>query len=70
MNAYQRLLLEAIPVRPAPALKPVAEPWTPDEQARHWHDLGEAIRDWHWEADTSLSRKRRHLRVVRGADAA
>lgn len=62
MTPLDRLLLEAIPVRPAPALKPVAEPWTPEEQARHWHDLGEAIADWHWDEDP------RHLRLVRRAD--
>lgn len=70
MTPLERLLLEAIPQRPAPATKPVAEPWTPEEQAQHWHDLGEAISGWHWQDDTSLSAKRRHLRLVRQADAA
>lgn len=64
MTPLDRLLLEAIPVRPPPALRPAAEPWTPEEQARHWRDLGEAIADWHWDDDP------RHLRLIRQADAA
>jgi hypothetical protein len=70
LSPLDRLLLEAIPVRPAPALKPVAEPWTPEEQAQHRADLDAALDGWHWEADTSLSAKRRHLRLIRQADAA
>lgn len=70
MTPYERLLTETIPTRPAPAPKPVSEPWTPEEQAQHWADLQEAIRDWHWEGDTSLSKKRRHLRLVRRGEAA
>lgn len=66
MNAYERLMAEEIPVRPPPAPfpKPAAEPWTPEEQAQHWADLGEAIRDWHWDDDP------RHLRLVHQTDAA
>ena len=67
---YERLLAEDIPTRPPPAPKPAAKPWTPEEQARHWAELGEAIHDWHWQDDTSLSAKRRHLRLIRQADAA
>ena len=48
MSPLERLLAEAIPIRPAPAPKPAHEPWTPEEQAQHWADLGEAIADWHW----------------------
>ncbi|MFD4257755.1 hypothetical protein ACFWR9_08985 [Streptomyces sp. NPDC058534] len=36
MSPLDRLLLEAIPTRPAP---PVHEPWTPEEQQRHLTDL-------------------------------
>lgn len=70
MNAYERLLAESIPTRPPPPPKPATEPWTPAEQAQHWADLQTAIADWHWEGDTSLSKKRRHLRLLRQQDAA
>lgn len=70
MTPYERLLAEDIPTRPAPAPKPSAEPWTPEEQAQHWADLQDAITGWHWEGDTSLSTKRRHLRLIRRAQAA
>lgn len=74
MTPLDRLLLEAIPVRPEPApksaSKPASEPWTPEEQAQHRADLDEAVADWRWQDDTSLSAKRRHLRLVRQADAA
>jgi hypothetical protein len=49
----ERLLQEAIPLRPDPPAKPVDEPWTPEEQARHWDD------------DTSLSKRRREQRRTR-----
>lgn len=67
---YERLMAEDIPTRPPPAPKPAPEPWTPEEQARHWTDLQQAIRDWHWKDDTSLSSKRRHLRLIRQSQAA
>lgn len=70
MNAYERLLAESIPTRPAPAPKPSNEPWTPEEQAEHLRILNEAISGWRWEGDTSLSSKRRHLRLIRRAEAA
>ena len=57
MTPFERLMQEAIPVRPAP--KPPDEPWTPAEQARHLADLEAAIADWH-----SPDRRIRHLRVV------
>jgi hypothetical protein len=67
----ERLLAEDIPTRPPPAPPPgPARPWTPEEQAQHLADLIEAVSDWHWEDDTSLSAARRHLRLVRRADAA
>jgi hypothetical protein len=63
VNAYERLLLEAIPTRPAPALKttpkPAAEPWTPEEQAQHRADLDEALDGWTYDEPS-----RRHLRLV------
>lgn len=62
---YERLMAEAIPVRPAPAdpaePRPAGQQWTPEEQARHWNDLGDAIANWHWHDETRLSR---HLRLV------
>lgn len=70
MTPLERLLAETIPTRPPPAPKPASEPWTPEEQAQHLADLIEAVRDWHWEEDTSLSASRRHLRLVRRAEAA
>lgn len=70
MSALERLLAEDIPTRPAPAPPSTPRPWTPEEQAQHWAELGEAIRNWHWEGDTSLSARRRHLRLIRQHDAA
>lgn len=70
MTPLERLLAETIPTRPPPAPPSTPRPWTPEEQARHWADLNEAIRDWHWEDDTSLSTTRRNLRLVRRATAA
>lgn len=71
MTPYERLLQEDIPTRPAPPPEPSPpRPWTPEEQAQHWADLQGAVADWHWEGDTSLSKKRRHLRLLRQADAA
>ena len=74
MTPYERLMAEAIPVRPPPAPKPTeqkttAEPWTPEEQAQHRAELMEALDGWHWDDDTRAS-ERRHLRIVRQADAA
>ena len=62
MTPWERLMQEAIPVRPAP--KPADEPWTPAEQAQHLAELEAAIADWH-STDQRDTRKRvRHLRVV------
>ena len=62
MNAYERLMAEAIPTRPAPAPKVDRTTlpcwWTAEEQARHWAELGAAIADWRWDDDP------RHLRLV------
>jgi hypothetical protein len=57
VTPYERLMQEAIPVRPE-APDPRA-PWTPQEQAQHRADLLEA-----------LSVNRRHLQLVRRAEAA
>lgn len=62
MTPWERLMQEAIPVRPAP--KPADEPWTPAEQARHLAELEAAIAGWH-SPDRRDTRKRvRHLRAV------
>lgn len=68
MTPYERPLAEAIPTRPPPAPKTTSH-WTPEEQARHLADLNEAIRDWHWADDTRVSERRRHLRLLRQANA-
>ncbi|MFF4489470.1 hypothetical protein ACFY0F_23725 [Streptomyces sp. NPDC001544] len=68
-TAYDRLMAETIPTRPD-APPPPIRPWTPEEQAQHWADLQAAISGWHWEDDTSLSAKRRHLRLIRQSEAA
>lgn len=71
MTPYERLMAEAIPTRPAPAPAPSpSAPWTPEQQAQHQADLLGALNGWHWEADTSLSTRRRHLRLIRRAAAA
>lgn len=41
MSPYERLLTEAIPVRP-PAREP-GQPWTREEQDDHWDALCDAI---------------------------
>jgi len=71
VSPLERLLAEAIPTRPAPPPKPgPLRPWTAEEQARHWADLNDAIADWHWHDDTRVGKRRRHLRLLREADAA
>ncbi|MFE1192889.1 hypothetical protein ACFW6E_08820 [Streptomyces olivaceoviridis] len=50
MSPLDRLLQEAIPTRPP--TKPPTEPWTPEEQARHWHDLGLALNGWTYKPTT------------------
>lgn len=62
MSPLDRLLAETIPTRPTPAPKPATEPWTAEEQAQHWADLAAALNGWHWEDDTSLSKRRREAR--------
>lgn len=58
---YERLMAEAIPVRP-PA-KPPNEPWTPEEQAQHVADLLEALDGWHSQDPRDI-RKRRQQRAA------
>jgi hypothetical protein len=70
MTPYERLLAESIPTRPAPPPPTTPRPWTPEEQARHWAELGEAIADWHWHDDTRVGKRRQHLRLLRETDAA
>ncbi|MET8694764.1 hypothetical protein ABZV65_19725 [Streptomyces bauhiniae] len=70
MSPLDRLLLESVPLRPGRPPKPANEPWTPTEQAQHWAELCEAIRDWQWDDDTSLSKRRREQRRQRGHEAA
>jgi hypothetical protein len=45
LTPYERLMAEAIP-RGTPDYKPVHEPWTPKEQAKHVTDLLEALNGW------------------------
>lgn len=47
-TAYERLMAEQIPTRPAPPPKPEPpsrplQPWTPAEQDAHWAELCEAV---------------------------
>ncbi|MFD5814374.1 hypothetical protein [Streptomyces sp. NPDC127038] len=63
MSPLERLLQEEIPVRPAPA--PGRAPWTPEQQAAHRAGLLDALHNWHWQDDPSLSTTRRHLRLIR-----
>jgi hypothetical protein len=63
MNAYERLMQEAIPVRPDPT---PGHTWTPEEQAQHRADLLAAIDSWTYDRDT----RRPHLHLVDDAEAA
>ncbi|MFJ8345090.1 hypothetical protein ACIQ9J_01680 [Streptomyces sp. NPDC094153] len=68
-SAYERLLDEAIPTRPAPVPKPdqppprAPGPWTPEEQARHLADMLAALDGWTWDED-ERAEERRHLRLI------
>jgi hypothetical protein len=72
VTPLERLLLEAIPTRPAsalkPAPKPAAEPWTPEEQAQHRADLDEALDGWTYGREQR--RDGRHLWLVDTDDQA
>lgn len=68
MNAYERLMAEAIPTGTfgyaRPARRQHAEPaprWTPEEQAAHWAELEAALN----ETETRGPRRPR-LRVIDG----
>lgn len=73
MNAYERLMAEAIPTGtfghaippPPPDPRPI-RPWTPEEQARHVADLLAALDGWVWDEDERAD-QRRHLRAVDAA---
>ncbi|MFI1165595.1 hypothetical protein ACH4UM_18765 [Streptomyces sp. NPDC020801] len=72
MTPLERLMQEAIPTRPDPAPKADRQTrlpgwWTPEEQARHWAELGEAIDGWVWDDDQRAA-ERRHLRLIEEAD--
>jgi hypothetical protein len=61
-------MAEAIPTRPpAPPSSPKPSrpirPWTPEEQAQHWTDLGNALDGWVWDEERR-DKERRHLRAV------
>ena len=64
MNAYERLLAETIPVRPAPPQPsphptPPGHHWTPQEQDAHWNDLCQAV--------GATREQRPHLRAIPAA---
>lgn len=58
MNALDRLLLEAIPVRP-----PKPPPWTPEEQAQHLADLMNAVDGWHSDHPADVRKRTRHRQL-------
>lgn len=66
MTPYERLMAEAIPVRPEPpGPRP---PWTPQEQQQHRTDLLTALNGWHWQDNTRTSARRRHLHLIHHQD--
>ena len=68
MTPYERLMAEEIPVRPTPPAP--RAPWTPEQQAQHRADLLNALDSWHWQDDTRVGKRRRHLQLIRQAEAA
>jgi hypothetical protein len=65
VTPYERLLVESIPTRPAPATATgPSNPWTPEEQAEHLRVLLAALDGWHWHDDTREQRPTRHLHAV------
>lgn len=66
MNAYERLMAEAIPTgtfghaQPPP---PGPRPWTAIEQREHAASLDAALEGWEWDRPTRRE-ERRHLRLV------
>ncbi|MFE7273010.1 hypothetical protein [Streptomyces sp. NPDC057623] len=67
MNAYERLMAEALPTGrfgyPPPPSDPHKRPWTPLEQAEHRRVLDEALADWTDPGDRA-GQKRDRLRLV------
>lgn len=64
MTPYERLMSEAIPVKPAPAPnapRPTGpgHHWTPQEQDAHWQQLCEAV--------GAPNEQRPHLRAIPAA---
>lgn len=68
VTPYARLFAEDTPTKPPPI--PKYAPCTREEQAQHRADLLEALHDWHWQDDSRVGQRRRHLRLIRQADAA
>ncbi|MER5213671.1 hypothetical protein ABT063_24645 [Streptomyces sp. NPDC002838] len=70
MNAYERLMAEAIPTgtfgHAPPPTNPHTRPWTPLEQAEHRRVLDEALTDWHdpSERATRDRHRPRRLRLI------
>jgi hypothetical protein len=60
-SPYERLMAEAIPVRPTPPEPGTSSPWTPEQQAQHWADLAEALDGWTYNRD----KRRPRLRLVK-----
>jgi hypothetical protein len=60
-TAYERLMAEAIPVRPTPP--PPSSPWSAAQQLQHRADLLEALDDWTWDEERR-DEQRRHLRLI------
>lgn len=62
MTPLERLLEEAIPVRPTPPPAPRSQ-WTAAQQLQHRADLLEALDDWAWNEE-QRDEERRHLRLI------
>jgi len=60
VTPYERLMAEAIPVRPTPPEPDTTGPWTPERQAQHRAELDEALNGWTYGRDN----RRPHLRLV------
>ncbi|MFJ8538128.1 hypothetical protein [Streptomyces sp. NPDC093591] len=77
MNAYERLMAEAIPTgtfgHAQPPSDPHSRPWTALEQAEHRRTLDEALNGWQDPSDTATRDRQRprrpQLRVIDGQAA-
>jgi hypothetical protein len=64
VNAYERLMAEALPTGTfGHATPPGPRRWTAIEQAEHRRTLDEALDSWEWNRDERRT-ERRHLRLV------